>query len=94
MSSKEPNSDDFMKMVIAGGIGVFTLAVYIICICFKGDSKKEEEKNQEQKEEKAEEKTEQKNEEARSEDKDQVQFAEDALAVYRNESQPEKEQAR
>lgn len=27
---------------------------------------------------------------ARSEDKDQVQFAEDALAVYRNESQPEK----
>ena len=65
MSSKEPNSNDFMKRVIAGGIGVFTLAVYIICVCFKSDNKNEE-KKQEQKEEKVEEKKEQKIEEEKN----------------------------
>ena len=53
MSSKEPNSNDFMKMVIAGGIGAFTLAVYIIFVCFKSDTKNDD-KNQEPKEEKVE----------------------------------------
>ena len=50
MSSKEVDSNDFMKLVIAGGLGVFTLAIYIICVCLKSDTKKEdkkEEKNEE-----------------------------------------------
>ena len=58
MSSKEPESNDFMKLAIAGGIGVFTLAAYIIYVCFKCDNKKEEMKQEVIKGEKNEEKKE------------------------------------
>ena len=46
MSSKEVDSNDFMKLVIAGGLGVFTLAIYIICVCLKSDTKKEDKKEE------------------------------------------------
>jgi len=60
MSVKEPESNDFMNLVIAGGIGVITLAAFIICVCCKSENKKEEANEEQNKEEKAEEKKEQK----------------------------------
>ena len=35
MSTKEISTDDFMKIIIAGGIGIFTLSFYMIQICCK-----------------------------------------------------------
>ena len=38
-----------MKLVIAGGIGVFTLACYILYVCLKNEPKKEEPKKNQKK---------------------------------------------
>ena len=40
MSQKEINEDDFIKIIIAGGIGVFTLSYYLIKMCCKCNFKK------------------------------------------------------
>ena len=55
MSAKEPESNDFMNLVIAGGIGVVTLGIFILCVCLRSDNKKEKDKQGIKPEEKVEE---------------------------------------
>ena len=51
MSQKEINEDDFIKIIIAGGIGVFTLSYYLIKMCCKCNFKKKFNKTRINKEE-------------------------------------------
>ena len=57
MSSMEKGTDDFMKLVIVGAIGVVTLGCFAY-FWFKGDSKNEQDKKDKEDENQSEEKKE------------------------------------